>query len=160
MRRSYHYTVDLKGQLFLRGQARPYRDPAFLDFFFSRVERIDSRAPSSEGYAWQSRCGREINFIAPADTPIVFKSLVDQPATGAWSLLFAGTLTEPFDPAHLRVRSATGRLYYLAQTSKAASVGACLLSSTVAVELSKHIAAVNNNSLVYDAVPIPELEAP
>jgi len=158
MRRSYRYTVDLKGQLFLQGQARPYRDPAFLDFFFSRVERIDAQAPSSQGYAWQSRCGREMNFIAPADTPIVFKSLVDASAS-PMLLLFAGTLTEPFDPAHLRVRSATGRLYYLAQTSKAASVGACLLSSTVALELSKHIAVNNDDGgrLVYDAMPIPEL---
>ena len=142
--RVYHYWVDVKGQLFLRGVTRPYRDPVFLDFFFARVRACD---PSlNDGHKWVSRCGRELNYIEPMDTPIVFNniSIADD---GTASLHFGASLLEPFDASRLCVKSHLGRLYYRAQKHPAAvEVGACLCSSSLTFDL------VQNGTLGFNEI--------
>jgi hypothetical protein len=135
--RTYHYVVDLKGRLYLQGQPRsPLRDLHFLDFFFKRITKPEPADNAPPGVNWISRCGREVNYIHCADTPIVFKDITHDLTT----LHYAGTLTEPFLASNLVMCLSTQRLYYHAQTSPpAAKVGLCLLASGVAFELSKKI---------------------
>lgn len=63
---------------------------------------------SSDEYPYCSPCGKELNFIRPAATPIVFHSF--DPTTK--TLLYAGTKTQHFCVADLAVSKVTGRLYH------------------------------------------------
>ncbi|KAM0793336.1 hypothetical protein ACM66B_000792 [Microbotryomycetes sp. NB124-2] len=83
--RTYLYDVDVHGQLFLsdtkqRNFVTCFKDPAFLKFFYSRVKMNEGVDPESltlksEGYEFVSPCGKELNFVRPADTVVVFQSL-------------------------------------------------------------------------------------
>jgi len=148
-KRVYHYAVDLKGRLSLLGQRVPLRDPALLDFFFRRL--APRPVPDNPGLdwgnaVWQSPCGRELNLVHPEDTPIVFTNLHEPVNNSRPRLCYAGSLSEPFDPAFLRISSRSGRLYYLAQESPAKVVGACLITSTLAMELSKSIKTIEDKA--------------
>ncbi|KAF9578115.1 hypothetical protein BGW38_006256 [Lunasporangiospora selenospora] len=75
--RPYFYFIDIHGQLFLQ-DTRPknltscFKDLRFLDFFYTRLRA--NTTPYFPEYAWQSPCGKEINFVEAADTPVVFHS--------------------------------------------------------------------------------------
>jgi hypothetical protein len=89
--RSYYYTVDHNGYLFLtstrmRNFTSAYKDIAFLDFFNQRIRRLVIDPNSStegdmkakkEGFDWISPCGREMNYIKPDEmvTPVVYQTL-------------------------------------------------------------------------------------
>ncbi|KAI7824625.1 hypothetical protein BC939DRAFT_449634 [Gamsiella multidivaricata] len=107
--RPYFYFIDIHGQVFLQ-DTRPknfvscYKDPKFLDFFINRI-KPNATAHFPE-YPWLSPCGKEMNFVEAADTPIVFHSLQEG------QLLWGGTLRTPFLPDQLRVSMSTGRIYH------------------------------------------------
>jgi Domain of unknown function (DUF4505) len=98
-------------------------------------------------YPYVSPCGKELNFIRPASTPIVFHSLVNEGKT----LVYAGTMTQPLDYSRLAASKTTGRLYHqlisiggtnvartaLHESSAAPEYG--LMRSSVAVALSERI---------------------
>ncbi|KAF9944501.1 hypothetical protein BGZ65_011963, partial [Modicella reniformis] len=78
--RPYFYYIDLHGQVFLQDTTPKnftscYKDPKFLDFFISRI-KPNSTALFPE-YPWVSPCGKELNFVEVADTPIIFHGLQD-----------------------------------------------------------------------------------
>jgi hypothetical protein len=102
--REYFYTVDREGRL--RHQGTVLDDPGFVDFFFRQLRPNDTaRHPD---HPFVSPCGREMNFVRAADRVIVFRRLIDERA-----LLYAATLTVPFEPRSLRV-SREGVLYHAA----------------------------------------------
>jgi hypothetical protein len=78
-----------------RCSASCLKDVRFLDFFFKRVRRNPYQHTSHDGVdddatltknsfsfddcAYVSRCGNELNFIRPDDTPVVYRALVPTP---------------------------------------------------------------------------------
>jgi hypothetical protein len=95
--------------------ATSIKDSKFLDFFFSRIRRLKSNEIEilsemgvAKDYPFVSPCGKELNFIRPAATPIVFHSLIDDGTT----LVYGGTMVQPFDSSHLAVSEKSGKLYH------------------------------------------------
>jgi hypothetical protein len=127
--------------------ATSIKDEKFLNFFFSRIQRVrdvDREFLALEGaekdYPYVSLCGKEVNFIRPAATPIVFHSLVGD------DLHFGGNLIRPFDASYLAVSLKTGRLYHkigkdnkVVCPEKPTQDEFGLIRSSVAVTLSEHI---------------------
>lgn len=82
--RSYFYTLDVHGQLFLadtkiRNFTSNLKDRAFLDFFYTRI-RINDQSGEGEayrrdGYAFVSPCGQEMNWIKADDSVLVYQKL-------------------------------------------------------------------------------------
>ena len=85
------------------------------DNFFDDFCSYGTQTSFLGDYPFVSPCGKEINFIRPADaTPIVFHSLdVNR------DLVYGGSLTQPFEEERLRLSKKTGRLYHeLARSEK------------------------------------------
>lgn len=93
-------------------------------------ENINSSSSSSSfssschvDYPFVSPCGKEINFIRPAATPIVFHTLDDYNRTiisprnetqddAIATLRYAGSRSIPFDHTQLAISKQTGALYH------------------------------------------------
>jgi len=88
--REYFYRIDASGRLSHEGSE--LSDPAFLDFFFSRL--VPNKT-GRHGYPYVSPCGNEMNYVECAGAPIVFHSLTDG------NLRYAASLSVPFDPSRL-----------------------------------------------------------
>ncbi|KAG0243447.1 hypothetical protein BGX31_010730 [Mortierella sp. GBA43] len=76
--RPYFYYIDIHGHIFLQDTTPKnftscYKDPRFLDFFVSRIKPNDTGLFPE--FAWISPCGKELNFVEAADTPITFHGL-------------------------------------------------------------------------------------
>ncbi|MCS6965596.1 MAG: DUF4505 family protein [Candidatus Kapabacteria bacterium] len=99
--REYFYTIDLRGRLWHAGSE--LSDARFLRSFFQQLQpNTTGRHPE---YPYISPCGAEMNYVYPADTPIVFQRLQEG------CLWYAGELSVPFAPQKLRF-SAEGVLYH------------------------------------------------
>ena len=96
--------------------ATSIKDSRFLDFFFRMVRPIGPREKeimeicniSKDEYPFVSPCGKELNFIRPAATPVVFHTF--DPANN--KLSFAGSKSQDFRLSDLAVSENTGRLYH------------------------------------------------
>ena len=118
------------------------KDPKFLRFFFSMLKSNPEYRPSDKSikissgneneavlacnlvagvdlneycsaYPLVSLCGKERNFLLPDDplASLGFTDLGDR--AGEYVLFYAGgALSEPFDPASLRFRQDSGKLYH------------------------------------------------
>lgn len=145
-RRLYFYSVDHNGHLFMadskhRNFVTAHKDAAFLKFFFSRIR---AARPSDPGFAecaaplhgrfpWVSPCGRELNFIACEDTPIVYDRMERRGDESV--LIYAGGQLEiPFDADALMLSSSRGRLYH-----PHPRCGSALLGSRLTAELASGI---------------------
>lgn len=118
VRRRYFYNVDLNGRLFLeetmpKNIASSIKDEKFLNFFFSsmRLANSDERKflddfGMSDEYPFVSPCGKEINYVRPACTPIVYHSFING------NLMYGGNIIEPFVENNLAISKTTGRLYH------------------------------------------------
>ncbi|KAG0343868.1 hypothetical protein BG004_004926 [Podila humilis] len=107
--RPYFYYIDIHGQVFLQDTTPKnltscYKNTKFLDFFLSRI-KTNSTGWFND-YRHVSPCGREMNFVQAADTPIVYHGLHDG------QLLWAGTKKTPFLPDMVTVSASTGRIYH------------------------------------------------
>uniref|UniRef100_A0A7S2RG64 Uncharacterized protein n=1 Tax=Rhizochromulina marina TaxID=1034831 RepID=A0A7S2RG64_9STRA len=136
--RRYFYHIDLQGRLFIedvmpKNVATCLKSDKFLSFFFSRLR------PNTSGihrdYPLMSPCGKEMNFIKPADTGIVFNE-VD------WStreFVFSGGARQTLDPSAFSMSSDNGRLYHRLSSHRFAEAlgGWALLRSSLALELSE-----------------------
>jgi Domain of unknown function (DUF4505) len=152
-RRSYFYNVDLQAQLFLeetmpKNIATSIKDAKFLDFFFRRLQPIDETIQaymrehdiSTTEYPFVSPCAGEFNFVRPAASPVVFHTLNKGPAHDASSFIYAGSLTEPFDPAgSLAISQNSGLMYHRIQSSAAFKNQYALLKSSIAVSICEHV---------------------
>ncbi|PWN33864.1 uncharacterized protein FA14DRAFT_108073, partial [Meira miltonrushii] len=137
--RAYRYAIDTHGQLFLhdtvpKNLTSCYKNPEFLNFFFTRIRRNYAEAAKPEtvanldeewtetgtysadqvlqlgraqGYHWLSPCQGEYNIIRSADSPIVFRELSEDGI-----LSWAGTLQTEFNPSALKVDAETGYVYH------------------------------------------------
>lgn len=119
----YFYSIDLQGRLFLeeclpKNIATSLKDEKFLDFFFSKIRRVRDKekaileeVAAAGDYPFVSPCGIELNFVRPADAPIVFHELREDPANGK-QLVFGGNLCQPYLPEKIAMSPRTGRLYH------------------------------------------------
>ena len=113
-----------------------------------------------EDYPYVSHCGREVNYIRPAATPIVFHALMDG------RLIYGGDLRQTFRPCDLAVSLSTGRLYHRVESQQVAAASEYgLIRSSVAVGLSEQIQTCGetpmqlNISFAGESYPIKELPA-
>mmetsp|Transcript_11757 Transcript_11757/g.23132 ORF Transcript_11757/g.23132 Transcript_11757/m.23132 type:complete len:241 (+) Transcript_11757:116-838(+) len=139
--RKYFYHVDLLGRLFLEDMlpkniATSLKSPKFLNFFFTRLR--PNTLGEFEEYPYVSPCGKEMNYIRPADTPIVFDRLETDEEDGKEYLMYASDMKEPFDPSLLQWASDTDRLYYPIREHKRMKGERALVRSHLAVQLSQH----------------------
>jgi acyl-coenzyme A thioesterase PaaI-like protein len=123
MKRDYFYQLTTRGELLLDGYVQD--DPWFVDFFFRRL--ATNANPDVVGYRYVSRCGDEMNYLAPQDTPIVFTGY------DGYRLLYGATLSVLFDPTKL-LFSQEGVLYHAAPIG-----GLGRIAANVAVELAASI---------------------
>ncbi|NWR55295.1 CH082 protein, partial [Bucorvus abyssinicus] len=137
--REYFYYIDHQGQLFLddtkvKNFITCFKDPAFLAFFFTRLEPNRSGRYEAN-FPFLSRCGRERNFLRCDDRPLVFTHLL--PGAGKNRFLAYGgagdRLVVPFRPESLVMAPENGRLYHAAP-ARAGGVG--LVRSALALEWS------------------------
>eukprot|EP00520_Triparma_pacifica_P019521 CAMPEP_0118633246 /NCGR_PEP_ID=MMETSP0785-20121206/891_1 /TAXON_ID=91992 /ORGANISM="Bolidomonas pacifica, Strain CCMP 1866" /LENGTH=147 /DNA_ID=CAMNT_0006524101 /DNA_START=185 /DNA_END=625 /DNA_ORIENTATION=+ len=113
--RTYFYTVDLQGRLFLeettpKNIATSLKSEKFLDFFFSQLCRNDTGEFTD--YPFFSPCGKEKNYIRPACQGVVFHDLQYSRDDGSGELIWGGKLKQRFDPSQLVMSDRTGRLYH------------------------------------------------
>ncbi len=90
--REYFYEIDLSGRLLHDGTV--LGEEGFLRFFYKHLRGNDTTAHVE--YPFVSPCGREMNFVRAADTPIVFSNRTEGRLTGY------GGIAVPFEPALLR----------------------------------------------------------
>lgn len=97
--------------------ATSIKDTRFLDFFFRSVRPVGPREEelmakhgiSLNEYPYVSPCGsKELNFIRPAATPIVFHTFDKENS----ALVYAGTKTQRFQASDLAISKETGRVYH------------------------------------------------
>ena len=113
----------------------------------------------SRDYPFVSPCGKELNFIRPAATPIVFHSLIDN----GTALVYGGTMVQPFDSSHLAVSEKSGKLYHklvaahpnalekIERKTAMHDTEYGLIRSSVAVSLSeKIVASSDTDGLAFD----------
>mmetsp|Transcript_30354 Transcript_30354/g.48364 ORF Transcript_30354/g.48364 Transcript_30354/m.48364 type:complete len:257 (+) Transcript_30354:1986-2756(+) len=146
--RMYFYHIDLLNRLYLedtlpKNIATSLKSAKFLDFFW-RMLRPNESDEFCQDYPFISPCGNEMNYVRPADTPIVF----DRIETGDDSeprLIYAATLSEKFDPAALIWNTTTGRLYHPVQSHKRLKGTTALIRSHLAVHLAEKFVYENND---------------
>ena len=142
--RRYFYHVDLLGRLFLeetepKSIATSLKSPRFLSFFFSQLSLNDPSGSFGSDYPFISPCGTEMNYIACADTPIVFDDLVGGAASSGGELVYAdGAHREPFDASALTLCAASGRLYHPLTTHKRVT-GLALVRSHLAISICERV---------------------
>jgi len=156
--RRYFYNVDLQGRLFLeetlpKNIATSIKDDRFLDFFFRRVRPILPKEEAllaahnitCEEYPFVSPCGKELNFIRPAATPIVFHSFDVEKSM----FMYAGSQSQAFQASNLAISKDTGRLYHrcthLEKTAGKNEPQFALIRSAVVVGLSDQIGPVEED---------------
>ena len=121
--RDYYYELDDRGVLTLDGVIQD--DPWFIDFFFRRL--APTANPHYPDHPFVSRCGDEMNYLRPKDTPIVYTGFDGE------RMHYAHSLSVPFYPDRLSY-SEDGVLYYDATVGDVGRV-----VPQVAMELSRSI---------------------
>lgn len=121
--RDYYYNLSDRGVLTLDGVVQD--DPWFCDFMFRRL--APTANPEYPEYPYVCRCGDEMNYLRPADTPIVYTGFDGS------RLMYGASLTTPFTPDRLSY-SEDGVVYHWAPVG---DVGRIV--PHVATEIAKHI---------------------
>eukprot|EP00948_MAST-09A_sp_MAST-9A-sp1_P002371 g2371.t1 len=152
-KRHYFFTIDLQGRLFTENTtpkniATSLKSTKFLNFFFRQLKHNIPQSSNEDiaalypDYPYISKCGKEYNFIKPADVPIVFTDILSQQhvprnintkietkeksnatthdeveGVPQQILEFGGDLHIMFNPNALRISEQTGRLYHLIEDS-------------------------------------------
>lgn len=139
--RTYRYTLDLHGQLFLSSTPHKtftsaHRDPRFLATFFRRLRPLDPlEVDPADGfvYRWVSECLGERNLLYSVcgKTPIVFTRLEEEKEQSTPSpsrsnyhndvtrgtsyrlTVCGGRETIRLDPAQLACEEETGQLFHM-----------------------------------------------
>ena len=160
--KSYFYYIDLQGRVFLeetlpKNITTSLKSQAFLDFFISNLSKSSESDLAflpehvRADYPYVSHCGRERNFVRPADLPIVFHAIVEDDHA-AMQLCFGARLQQPFDPRCLAISRRTGHLYHQLFVGpgskllrKTGTHG--LVKSSVAITLAERIVRTENNDL-------------
>lgn len=123
MQREYFYDLSDRGVLTLDGAE--HADPWFLDYMYRRLATTAN--PLYPDYPYVARCGDEMNYVRPVDTPIVFTRF-----DGA-DLGYAASLTVRLQPSALAY-SPDGVLYHSAPVG-----GLGRLAPNVAVSVAENV---------------------
>lgn len=123
MMRDFYYDLSDRGVLTLDGAVQD--DPWFLDFFFRRL--APTANPEYPEYPYVCRCGDEMNYLRPVDTPIVYTGFDGS------RLYYGYSLSTPFHPERLSY-SEDGVLYHWSPIGDRGRV-----VPHVATEIAKHI---------------------
>lgn len=151
--RTYFYSVDLQGRLFLeetspKNIATSLKSEKFLNFF-TRLMRRNDTSRFVEEYPYYSPCGLEHNFIRPADVGLVFHDLTDE-----GKLIFGGSLTQEFRGDCLAYSERTGRFYHRLFGRKAhlqkSGKEYGLLKSSIAGVVANDIEFIDDGRMVFD----------
>ncbi len=121
--RNYFLTLDTKGNLIHEGVI--LEDETFLDVFFRNI-RVNDTGECTD-YMYYSPCGRERNYVAVTDTPIVFTSYEDG------NLWYSPSYSVEFHPQDLRFGE-NGVLYHKAPLGEFGRI-----VPNAAIELSRNI---------------------
>ena len=133
--------------------ATSIKNEKFLNFFFKNLRRTNGKEEvilqsigiSAKGneYPFVSKCGKEINFIRPADKPIVFHTLQrnDDDDLNEWHLYHSGTMSQPFSYDQLAISRKSNRMYHKLMSKQTIDENNKygLLKSTIAIALSDMI---------------------
>ena len=118
LKRKYFYAFDTRGQIFLeettpRNIATSMKDKSFINFIHKTM-RSNKTDHFVETHPYVSFCGKEINYIAPADrySSICFRDLIIDDSTQSQVLVYGDDLRHPFDVKELLYHPVTGRLYH------------------------------------------------
>ena len=114
----------------------------FLRFFFRNLQ--PNRSDTFNEYEFISPCGKEMNFIRPADTPICFNELKDGKLWYA-----AASMSEEFDPAALTYCLETHRLYHPVRKHAHLKGSFALISSHLAVRLSATFEPLDSGDVAF-----------
>jgi len=125
----YFYNIDLEGRLYLeetypKNIATSFKNKKFLNFFFRQLRYANEEDWARLGddnlvvrgdYPFVSPCGRELNFVRPADSPIVFHNI--RPMSNIQNkdqleLVFGASLCQPFQPDSLYFSKQSYRIYH------------------------------------------------
>lgn len=166
--RHYFYYINVHGHLY--SIMRPdlsslptgptfLRDAKQLHFFFKRLRRNDTGLFADQ-FPFVSPCGKELNFVACADRPVVFQDLVRDRDKKSARLTFATArvtqtdyLAVDFDPARVFVGRSNGRLYFDPREPLPGG-GVGLIRSQLCFELGQRIEFHDNGNvdLLFDDV--------
>jgi len=125
----YFYNIDLEGRLYLeetypKNIATSFKNEKFLNFFFRRLRYANEEDWARLGdddlvvrgdYPFVSPCGRELNYVRPVDTPIVFhniRSTSNTQSKDQLELVFGASLCQPFQPDSLYFSKQNYRIYH------------------------------------------------
>ena len=147
----YFYHIDLQGRLFIenvlpKNVATCLKSEKFLNFFFHRLQKNNLKL-LEEDYPFISPCGKEMNFIRAADTPIVFSHFEE--INEKTLLVYGGSLSELFDPKLLTWDSKTGRIYHPVRTHKRLAGTVGLIRSACSLSLSNSFIMENNETISF-----------
>jgi acyl-coenzyme A thioesterase PaaI-like protein len=123
MTRDFYYHLDTLGTLTIDGAVQD--DPWFLDFFFRRL--APTANPHYQDHPFVSRCGDEMNYLRPDDTPIVYTHF------DGIRLYYGASLNVLFHADRLSY-SPEGILYHWALVGERGR-----LVPQIAMEIAKHI---------------------
>lgn len=96
------YFIDFDGNVY--HDTRPVTDPGFLDLLYSRLQL--NTTGFYENFPYVSPLGKEMNFIACPDTPVVFHTFHEE------KLYFAGNLSIEFQPENLYYVKTSSLFYH------------------------------------------------
>lgn len=145
--------------------ATSIKNEKFLNFFFKNLRRINAEeevilqrigvSAKGDEYPFVSKCGKEINFVRPADKPIVFHTLQKNhdDNLNEWRLCHSGTMSQSFQYDQLAISRKSNRMYHkLMDKQNIDDNKFGLLKSTIAIALSDMILPSSdtddNNDLV------------
>jgi hypothetical protein len=137
--RYYFYYVDFDGNLYHDNTL--LTDKKFLNFFFKQIQY--NKTGYFENYPYISPCGKEMNFIACPDTPIVFRHLENN------HLIYGGDLKIYLEPYQLKYVEISGQLYYRVKDNLFGRLGKYVLQ-----EIS-NLLKEENRVYYYENFPIP-----
>jgi len=149
-KRNYFYHIDLQGRLFLedvlpKNVATSLKSDKFLDFFWHMLR--PNTLGTFEEYPFISPCGKEMNFVRPADTPIVFDRIDYSEPNGFPRLVYASAHSQEFDPSALVWHTETERIYHPVTKHKRLKGSMGLLRSHLGISLSERFVFENDGGV-------------
>lgn len=145
--REYFYYVSSRGGLYLedtvpKNIATSLKSPKFLSFFTQQLRKNEGKHAKS--YPWISPCGKEMNYVSAALTPVVFTALEGTAESAACTLSVNNAFDVKFQPDQLAMDEA-GRLYHSTAERQTRTGKYGLVASAVAVQLAPHIELVDDD---------------
>ena len=145
--REYFYYVSSRGGLYLedtvpKNIATSLKSPKFLSFFTQQLRKNEGK--HADAYPWISPCGKEMNYVSAALTPVVFTALEGTADAAACTLSVNNAFDVEFQPDQLAMDE-SGRLYHSTAGRQARTGKYGLVASAVAVQLAPHIELVDDD---------------